>query len=87
MDGAYDTRKCHEAIAARDAHALAIVLEPMAHKARSHRARMQSPGNRRVPELLLETVRSMLNSILAALCGDAGADTTAETASKRRCNV
>jgi len=22
MDGAYDTRKCHEAIAARDAHAV-----------------------------------------------------------------
>ena len=44
-DGAYDTRKCHEAIAARNAHALAIVLEPLAHKARSHHAKMPNPGN------------------------------------------
>ena len=28
-DGAFDTRKCHDAIAARGAAALAIVLEPM----------------------------------------------------------
>ena len=45
MDGAYGTRKCHEAIAARSANALAIVLEPMAHKARSLRARMPSSGS------------------------------------------
>ena len=31
-DGAFDTRKCHDAIAARGAAALAIVREPMAHQ-------------------------------------------------------
>ncbi len=31
-DGAFDTRKCHDAIAARGTAALAIVLEPMAHQ-------------------------------------------------------
>jgi hypothetical protein len=44
-DGAYDTSKCHDAIAARDAHALTIVLEPMAHKARSRRAGMPNYGS------------------------------------------
>ena len=42
-DGAYDTRKCHDASAAHGAHALAIMLEPMAHKARSHSAKNAKP--------------------------------------------
>ena len=48
----------------------------------SHRARVQSPGNQRAPEQLLVTMRSMRNDIWAAPCGDAGADTTVEAASK-----
>lgn len=39
-DGAYDTRKCHDAIAARDAYVLAMVLEPCmdgTHWARAYR--------------------------------------------------
>jgi hypothetical protein len=82
-DGAYDTRKCHDAIAARDAHARAIVFEPMAHKARSDRVRMQSSGNRRATERLRVTTRSMRNDIWDAPSGNGGADITAEVASKR----
>ena len=75
VDGAYDTRKCHETIAARDAHAVV------------RHARMQSPRNQRAPEQLLVTMRSMRNDIWAAPCGDAGADTTVEAASKPKCTV
>ena len=67
-DGAYDTRKCHEAIAARDA------MQWFRH------ARTQSPGNQRAPEQLFVTMRLMRNDIWAAPCGDAGADTTVEAA-------
>ncbi len=70
-DGAYDTRKCHEAIAVRDAHAVIPS------------AKTQSPGRRRAPELLREMKRSMRSDIWVAPCGDVGADTTAEAASKQ----
>ena len=53
----------------------------------SRHARMQSPGNQRAPEQLLVTMRSMRNDIWAAPCGDAGADTTVEAASKPKCTV
>ena len=39
------------------------------------------------PEQLLVTMRSMRNDIWAAPCGDAGADTTVEAASKPKCAV
>ena len=39
------------------------------------------------PEQLLVTMRSMRNDIWAAPCGDAGADTTVEAASKPKCPV
>ena len=39
------------------------------------------------PEQLLVTMRSMRNDIWAAPCGDAGADTTVEAASKPKCTV
>ena len=84
-DGAYDTRKCHDAIAVRDAHARAIVLEPMAHKARSHPAKMPSHGNRRAPGPSPETKRSTHRDPWAVPCGDDGADTTVEAASKPKC--
>ena len=70
-----DTRKCHEAIAARDAHAVV----PPRKNAKS--------WNQRAPEQLLVTMRSMRNDIWAAPCGDVGADTTAEAASKPKCTV
>ena len=53
----------------------------------SHHAKMQSPGNQRVPEQLLVTMRSIRNDIWAALYGDAGVDTTVEAASKPKCTV
>jgi len=73
VDRAYDTRKCYDAIAARDAHA---VIPPV---------RRQNPGSGRAPEQLPETKRSMRSDIWVAPCGDAGVDTTEEAASKRRC--
>ena len=39
------------------------------------------------PEQLLVTMRSMRNDIWAAPCGDTGADTTVEAASKPKCTV
>ena len=39
------------------------------------------------PERLLVPMRSMRNDIWAAPCGDAGADTTVEAASKLKCTV
>jgi len=69
-DGAYDTRKCHDAIAARNAHALAIVLEPMAHKARSRRARTPRCGSLTHPEREHATKPSDPQSIWVAQCGD-----------------
>lgn len=50
----------------------------------SSRARTQSPENRRVPEQSPATMPSMRNEIWAAPFGDAGVDSTAEAASKRR---
>ena len=50
-DGAYDTRKCHEAIAGRDAHA---VIPPR---------KMQSPGSQRVQEQLPATMPLVRNDI------------------------
>jgi len=43
-DGAYDGRACRDAVASRGADALAIVLEPMAHMARSRRAATPNRG-------------------------------------------
>ena len=74
-DGAYDTRKCHEAIAARDAHA---VIPPRKNA---------KPWKPTSAGAILVTMRSMRNDIWAAPCGDAGADTTAEAASKPKCTV
>ena len=62
-------------------------LPPGTPKQWSRHARMQSPGNQRAPEQLLVTMRSMRNDIWATPCGDAGADTTVEAVSKRRCIV
>jgi hypothetical protein len=95
-DGAYDTRKCHEAIAARDANA---VIPPRLRPFRAELihwinsrppftpARMPSPGSRKAREPLPETKRSVRSDTWVVLCGDAGVDTTAEVASKRRCIV
>ena len=48
-DGAYDGRACRDAIADRGAEALAIVLKPMAHMARSRPAVTRSPEKRTEP--------------------------------------
>ena len=47
-DGAYDGRACRDAISLRGAEALAIVLEPVAHMARSRRVGTPSRGRRTV---------------------------------------
>ena len=44
--------------------------------------KQQLPGSGRAPEKLPATMRSMRNDILAAPCGDGGADITAEAALK-----
>ena len=75
-DGAYDTRKCHEAIAARSAHA---VIPPRKN------AKPWKPTS--AAELLPETKRLVRSDTWGVPCGDAGADTTAEAASKPRCIV
>ncbi len=47
-DGAYDGGACRDAISLRGAEALAIVLEPVAHMARSRRVGTPSRGRRTV---------------------------------------
>ena len=75
-DGAYDTRKCHDAIAERGA---ADVIPPRKNAkpwktaTAGAAARATRPCGRR--------------NISAARSGDDGADTTAEAASKPRCTV
>ena len=69
-DGADDTRKCHDAIADRGAHA---VIPP---------PRTRSPGRRSLPEPWRATRPCGHRPIWAAHCGDDGADTTAGAASR-----
>lgn len=71
-DGAYDTRKCHEAIAARNA---AAIIPPRKNAKRgSRRARAPWP----------ETKPCALRSTWAAPSGDIGAGITAGAASRQR---
>ncbi len=74
-DGAYDTRKCHDAVADRGAHA---VIPPR---------RTRSLGRPAPPGRSPATKRSGRQSIWAAPSGAIGADITAEAASRRRCTV
>ena len=74
-DGAYDTRKCHNAIAARNAHA---VIPP--HK-NAKLWKPDAPGAR----ARNEAKRSAHQTIWVAHCGGKSLDTTAEAASKQRC--
>lgn len=74
-DGAYDTRKCHDAIADRVAHA---VIPP--RKNASH-------GGTSPPVRSLETRPCVPPNTLGARYGNDGADTTAGAASRRRCIV
>jgi hypothetical protein len=57
-DGAYDGRACRDAVAARGAEALAIVLEPMAHTARSRPDGTPSLGRRTVQAPVAATTTS-----------------------------
>lgn len=73
--GAYDTRKCHEAIAARDAHAVIPSrknAKPWKSISAGATARNDAVDAQRY---------------LGAPCGDVRADTTAETGSRQRCIV
>ena len=70
-DRAYDTRKCHEAIAARSA----LTVIPPRKNAK--------PWKPTRPVPTPETRPSMRSYTWAALCGDGGADTIAEAVSKR----
>ena len=69
-DGAYDTQKCHEAIAARGA---AAVIRP---------ARTPNSGNRQALAPSPETKLYALRSTWAEQSGDGGVATTAEAVSR-----
>jgi transposase len=74
-DGAYDTRKCHDAIADRGAHA---VIPPRKNA---------KPWKTVTAGAVAETRPCGHRNTSAARSGDDGADTTAEAASRRRCIV
>jgi transposase len=74
-DGAYDTRKCHDAIADRGAHA---VIPP---RKNAKPWKTVTAGRSR------ETKPCGHRNTSAAPSGDDGADTTAGAASRRRCIV
>ena len=96
-DGAYDTRKCHDAIADRGAHAVIPPgLRPfraeLIHRINSRPpftlAGTPSPGNQRQQPQSRATRRSARRNTSVAPSGETGPDTTtAEAASKRRCTV
>jgi hypothetical protein len=69
-DGAYDTRKCHDAIAARNAHA---VIPPRTYaklwRPPFHACEHAPPGNGHVPGPRHETKRSDAQNIWAVHCG------------------
>jgi hypothetical protein len=72
-DGAYDTRRCHNAIADRGA---AAVIPPRENaRPGSHALPVPSPG----------TTRSAHRNTWVGHSGGTGADTTAEVASRQRC--
>ena len=72
-DGAYDTRKCHDAIAGRGAHA---VIPPR---------KMHNCGRPSLRVPWPETRPCELRNTSVARSGETGADTTAEAASRPRC--
>ncbi len=74
-DGAYDTRKCHDAIADRGAHA---VIPPRKNA---------KPWQTVTAGALRETRSCEPPNISAAPCGDDGANITAGAASRQRCIV
>ena len=75
-DGAYDTRKCHDAIAERGANA--VIPPPARTPSRGKRSRQaRSHATKHCGHRNTSAVRS----------GDDGAATTAEAASKPRCIV
>jgi hypothetical protein len=74
-DGAYDTRKCHDAIAERGANAVI----PTRKNAKPWKAITAGAVARN------EALRA--SKYLGVRSGDDGADTTAEAASKPRCTV
>jgi len=74
-DGAYDTRKCHEAIAARDAHA---VVSPRKNA---------KPSKSTSTGAIARNDAVNAQQYLGRTFGDAGADTTVEAASKPKCTV
>jgi hypothetical protein len=70
-DGAYDTRKCHDA------------TQPVMHMLSSRRARTPNCGSLTRPEPERETKLFDPQSTLVAHCGGKSPDTTAEAASRR----
>lgn len=74
-DGAYDTRKCHDAIAIRNAHA---VIPPRKNA---------KPWKPTSDGAIARNEAGMHRDTLAARSGGVGADTTAGAALKRRCIV
>ena len=74
-DGDYDTRKCHDPIADRGAHA---VIPPRKNA---------KPWNSVIAGAMARNEACGHRNTLAARCGDDGADTTAGAVSRRRCIV
>ena len=100
-DGAYDTRKCHDAIADRGAHAFGHSLEPVAFvfslppRKNAKPWKTVTAGAAARNDLLRASKylgRALWRPLSAASFGCAcramdGADTTAEAASRQRCIV
>jgi hypothetical protein len=83
-DGAYDGRACRNAMASRSADALAIVLEPLAHKARSRQGATMSRGRKTAPARGRGTTPCAPSNGSGEPSGAAGAATTAVAASRPR---
>ena len=89
-DGAYDTRKCHDAIADRGAHAVIPPRRSARHCPRTNGGQRLAAERR--PARLQIPRQSLVGPLSAASSGCAcrtvdGADTTAGAASRQRCAV
>lgn len=84
-DGAYDTRRCHNVIAARGASAARHCARTNgASMALSRHARMLNSGSQPQRAPLRETKLSGLANISGGLSGESSPDITAEAALKRK---
>jgi hypothetical protein len=83
-DGAYDTRACHDAIAARGAAAIGHSLGPMAFMPSLHPVETPGLGSRTRQELAHATRSCEHRSTWAGHSGGTGAGTTGAAGSRRK---